>query len=242
MSVVRVNKNDNYTIMSNYHLQDKNLSLKAKGLLSMMLSLPDNWHYTIEGLVAICKENETSVISALKELKHFGYLVMTKKMPNETDSGRYEYIYDVYEMPKQEGKKQDLENLGVEILGVENQGLLNTNKLNTNKQKTKVYSKYGAFQRIKLTNEEYEKLVNDYGKEYIDDLIMKLDEYVESNNNKNKYTNFNLVIRKAIREKWFNIENASSGSEWWDKTKKELEAKKESSGSAWLDNFNKQFK
>ena len=141
MSVVRVNKNENYTIMSNYHLQDKNLSLKAKGLLSVMLSLPDNWNYTIEGLIAICKENETSVVSALKELKYYGYLTITKKMPNQTDSGRYEYIYDVYEMPKQEGKKQDLENLGLEIQGLENQGQLNTNKENTNKQKTNGYIK-----------------------------------------------------------------------------------------------------
>ena len=192
-----------------------------------MLSLPENWNYTIEGLVAICKENETSVISALKELKHFGYLVMTKKMPNETNSGRYEYIYDVYEMPKQEGKKQDLENLGVEFLGVENQGLLNTNKLNTNKQSTKKLCIYGEYKRIKLKEGQYEKLVEDYGKDYIDDLIIKLDEYVESNNNKNKYTNFNLVIRKAIRENWFNDKNVSG--------------KKIVRKSKWLEDFQKRF-
>lgn len=56
MSVFRVEKNKNYTVISNYHLRDKNLSLKAKGLLSYMLSLPDNWDYSLEGLVKVNKE------------------------------------------------------------------------------------------------------------------------------------------------------------------------------------------
>lgn len=132
MTVFRVNKNDNYTTMSNYHLKDKSISLKAKGLLSEMLSLPDDWNYSIQGLVAINKEEETSIKNTLNELKESGYLVITKLLPNETSSGRIEYIYDVYEKPKQEGEKQGVENLGVEFLGVENQGQLNTNILNTN--------------------------------------------------------------------------------------------------------------
>ena len=142
MSVIRVNKTKDYSTMSNYHLKDKNLSLKAKGLLSVMLSLPENWDYSIKGLVAISKENETSINSALKELKENGYLIVDKKMPNETKSGRIEYEYNVYEKPKQESKKQDLENLGVESLGVENIDIdlynnnitnnINNNKLNTN--------------------------------------------------------------------------------------------------------------
>lgn len=62
MSIVRVNKTNNYTVMSNYHLRNRELSLKAKGLLSLMLSLPDDWDYSIAGLVAICKENETEKV------------------------------------------------------------------------------------------------------------------------------------------------------------------------------------
>ena len=58
--------------------------------------------------------------------------------------------------------------------------------------------KFGKFGRIKLTEEEYTRLINEYGKEFIDNQITLLDEYVESNNNKNKYTNFNLVLRKSI--------------------------------------------
>jgi len=100
-------------------------------LLSQMLSLPEWWDYSISGLVAINKENESSIKSGLDELKECGYLIVTKKMPNETKSGRIEYIYDIYENPKQEIKKQGIENLGVEFQGVENQGQLSTNELNT---------------------------------------------------------------------------------------------------------------
>lgn len=130
MAIFRVNKTKDYTVMSNYHLEDKNLTLKAKGLLSQMLSLPETWNYTIPGLVAINKEKETSIKSALDELKENRYLVVTKLYPNQTNSGRYEYIYDIYEYPKQEVEKQDLENLGVENLDIENIGL---NKILNNK-------------------------------------------------------------------------------------------------------------
>lgn len=132
MSIFRIFKNKNYTAMSNFHLKDKNLSLKAKGLMSVMLSLPEDWNYSIDGLVGICKENETSVTSTLKELKETGYLEIVKLLPNQTDSGRIEYVYNIYECPKQEGKKQDLENQDSEVLGLENLGLYNnTNRLNT---------------------------------------------------------------------------------------------------------------
>ena len=128
MSVVRVNHNTNYTVMSNYHLRDMNMSLKAIGLLSKILSLPPEWDYTIEGLAAICKDGVTAVKTALRELKDCGYLVVTKKMPNETKSGRIEYIYDIYEQPQaiQEEEKQEVENLPLEILSAENRQQLNT--------------------------------------------------------------------------------------------------------------------
>jgi Arc/MetJ-type ribon-helix-helix transcriptional regulator len=183
---------------------DNEVSLKAKGLLSEMLSFPDNWNYSIAGLVAVNKENETSIKSTLEELKQFGYLKITKMLPNETKSGRIEYVYDIFE-EKQEGKKQGVENLGVEFLEVENQGQYNiNNKINNDKINNK-YIYMGIYKRIKLTQEQYDKLINEFGESYINQIIEKLDEYVESNNNKNKYSNYNLVIRKAIREKWFNL-------------------------------------
>lgn len=142
MSVIRVHKSKNYTVMSNTHLRDKRLSLKAKGLLSVMLSLPDNWDYSIAGLVAISKENETAVKSALNELKDNNYVVVTKENPTKSNGGRIKYTYEVYEEPhKQRVDGQGLENLGVECQQVEIHGQLSTNglstdELNTNKQST----------------------------------------------------------------------------------------------------------
>ena len=139
MPVVRVNKTKDYTVMSNYHLRETNMSLKAKGLLSLMLSLHDNWDYSVAGLVAICKENETSIKSALKELDNFGYLRVTKLLPNKDDNRTtISYIYDIFEKPleNQGVDYQGVGFLGVDNLGLENQGQLNTNKLNTNKLNT----------------------------------------------------------------------------------------------------------
>lgn len=142
MATIRVHKTKNYTVMSNTHLRDKKLSLKAKGLLSVMLSLPDTWDYSIAGLVAISKENETAVKSALNELKDNNYVVVTKENPTKSNGGRIRYTYEVYEEPhKQSIEKQDTENLGVECQQVEIHGQLSTDRLstdelNTNEQST----------------------------------------------------------------------------------------------------------
>ena len=144
MTVMRTFKNKNYTVMSNTHLKDKNLSLKAKGLLSVMLSLPDNWNYSIAGLVAICKENDTAIKSALNELKINGYLIVNKLKPSKATKGKIGYEYLIFETPdkeeqeklmkqSQEGGFLGVEIQGVEIQGVENHGQLNTNIYNTNK-------------------------------------------------------------------------------------------------------------
>ena len=93
--------------MSNYHLRSTNLSLKAIGLLSKVLSLPENWDYSISGLTAICKEKETAIKAALDELKHWGYLTVTKLMPNETKSGRIEDVYDFYEYSEKDSPDAD---------------------------------------------------------------------------------------------------------------------------------------
>lgn len=128
MAVFRVHKTKNYTLMSNHHLRDKNLSLKAKGLLSVMFSLPDSWNYSIPGLCAILKENETAVKSTIKELKATGYLVVDKKKPcKEEGRSKFEYIYNIYETPQevpdndiiQEAPQQGIENLPLETPGVE---------------------------------------------------------------------------------------------------------------------------
>lgn len=95
MAVFRVHKTRDFTIMSNYHLKDPNLSLRAIGLLSKMLTLPDDWSYTVRGLASICKEGETALRSAISELMEAGYV----QRHRIEDDGRFRYEYDIREVP-----------------------------------------------------------------------------------------------------------------------------------------------
>lgn len=137
MAIVRVVKNKDYTVMSNYHFQDKEISLKAKGLLGLMLSLPSNWDYSVNGLVTIVKENKAAVQSALKELEEHKYLKRTRV---QDETGRFDYVYDIYEkpydkLPCTENRCTDIQC--TENRCTENQPQINTNKQSTNKQNTK---------------------------------------------------------------------------------------------------------
>ena len=97
MSVFRIERNKNYTVMSNYHLRDTTISLKSRGLLSMMLSLPDEWNYTTRGLAKICKEGVDAIGGALRELEKAGYIVR-RVVRNER--GRIcDMEYTIYEQP-----------------------------------------------------------------------------------------------------------------------------------------------
>ena len=144
MAVFRINKTRDYTVMSNHHLKDRGLSLKSKGLLSIMLSLPDDWDYSISGLCAICVENESAIKSALNELKKCGYLRVDKIMPDKTTTGRIEYEYNIFEKPqgiqateKQDAEKQGIENQPLEFQSLENQGQLSTKESSTKESSTK---------------------------------------------------------------------------------------------------------
>ena len=81
MAVFRIEKTRDYTVMSNYHLRDMSLSLKAKGLLSLMLSLPENWDYTMRGLARICKDGIDSISGGIRELEAHGYTKARKLTP-----------------------------------------------------------------------------------------------------------------------------------------------------------------
>ena len=98
MAVFRVEKNANYTTMSNYHLRDKQLSLKAKGLLSFCLSLPDTWDYSIMGLAAVCKEGRDCIMSTLQELEELGYL--RRERTRNADGTLAGADYVIYELPQ----------------------------------------------------------------------------------------------------------------------------------------------
>lgn len=127
MGVIRVNKTANYTVLSNYHFKEKEMSLKAKGLLSLMLSLPDTWNYTIAGLVSLSKDGKDSVMSALAELEKFGYLTRTQKVNKKGQFSGVEY--NIFEKPQESipvAEEQNAEKEIAENTNAENQSQLNT--------------------------------------------------------------------------------------------------------------------
>ena len=179
MSVVRVNKTENFTVMSNHHFKEKKMSLKAKGLLSLMLSLPPNWNYSVSGLVALSKDGKDSVMSALNELQKFGYLIR-KRMIDE--KGRFQgYEYNIYEEPQTQvaegvepyAGKPNTEEPNTEKPHTENPPQLITNKsitkkLNTDnivkerkKEKEPVES-YDSILANSVVNEELKELYIEY--------------------------------------------------------------------------------
>ena len=196
--------------MSNTHLKDKRLSLKAIGLLSVVLGLPEDWHYTVNGLVGIVKDGKDSVESAIKELKKNGYLKVEKIYPN-ANSNRIQYQYTFFENPQevcfQPLENQDIEKQVVETQVLETQVLENTytykdtNKPNTNKLNTNKPSKhkYGEYQHVLLTDKEHTHLIELYG-DSLDEHIKILDEYIETSGK--KYKNHSLVIQKWVHDEW----------------------------------------
>ena len=97
MAVIKVVKDKNFTVMSNYHLRDKRLSFKAMGLMSFMLSVSDDWEYSVNGLAQCAKDKKDSVLSALKELKEYGYLKIENK---RNEKGVFQgAVYTIYEKP-----------------------------------------------------------------------------------------------------------------------------------------------
>lgn len=164
MAVFKVEKTKNFTIMSNHHLQNKNLSLKAKGLLSYMLSLPSDWDYSLAGLVANSKESKTSIRNTLNELKENHYLSIIKLYPNQTESKKIEYVYNIFEEPHLEPsiQKQDTENQYLDFQYIENDTQINTNIQNTKEQtdkedktKNKIFEDNHNFLTIDLIDRKY---------------------------------------------------------------------------------------
>lgn len=197
--------------MSNTHLKDKRLSLKAIGLLSVVLSLPDDWHYTVNGLVGIVKDGERAVNGALSELKENGYLRIEKLYPNKDGRSKIEYQYIFSETPQDLQNvplEQDIQNVGLHNVGLQDVCLQNvgtykyTNKPNTDNKNTnnKVSKhKYGEFQHVLLTDKEHTHLLDLYG-DSLDEHIKILDEYIETSGK--KYKNNSLVIQKWVHDEW----------------------------------------
>lgn len=134
-----VHKTKDYTVMGNTHFREKEMTLRAKGLLSLMLSLPDDWDYSIAGLCTLSKDGRDSVMSALKELESFGYLVRIK---TTDEKGHFSgYDYNVYEEPQTGKPYTETPCSGNPNTGNPNTGnpqQLNTNILNTKSTKTSI--------------------------------------------------------------------------------------------------------
>ena len=105
MAVFRIEKTRDYTVMSNHHLRDMSLSLKAKGLLSLMLSLPEEWDYTMKGLARICKDGVDSISGGIRELEARGYLIRERVRGANGQLGSIEYT--ILEQPKEPAPVQE---------------------------------------------------------------------------------------------------------------------------------------
>ena len=211
MSVFKIEKNDNYTVMSNYHLRDRNLSYKAKGLLSFMLSLPEDWDYSLAGLCSISKEGRDGIRSILKELQDHHYLKIEKV---RDDKGHFEYNYLIYEVPhfielEKETNYPDTGNSHLDSPVVEGLTQINTNKQIGKVDKTKISSFFVAEEHNKLTLE----LINSgYINEddiqifYYDDLFDKL---LNKNNSYKDLIQIVHYIVPRVKERKFQDEDGN---------------------------------
>ena len=146
MSVFRVEKNKGYTVMSNHHLRNHTLSLKAKGLLSQMLSLPDDWDYTLQGLAQINKESIDAIREAVRELEQAGYI--TRSRERDARGCLRGTIYTIYEQPQTQPEPEKpaqavpalvqptLEKPMLDSPALENPTQLNTKRKNKERQNT----------------------------------------------------------------------------------------------------------
>ena len=144
MAVFRIEKTRDYTVMSNHHLRDKSLSLKAKGLLSLMLSLPEEWDYTTKGLARICKDGVDSICAGVRELEEHGYVIRQRVRNPNGQLGAIEYT--ILEQPrppepeKPERENPVLDNPEQALPVLEEPEQENPAQLNTNQTKTDLSS------------------------------------------------------------------------------------------------------
>ncbi len=193
MPVFRIERTRDYTVMSNHHLKNPELSLKAKGLLSMMLSFPDGWNYSERGLASICKEGVDAIHSAIKELESTGYM---ERHQLRGKGGRIvDTEYVIYEKPhtpdmaSPDTENPDMDSPDAAAPEPENPGELNNKKPNTKKSNTQVFNTQsftppapsrgdedgttdGLTEKAEIRDQiEYESLLEEYSREQVDELV-----------------------------------------------------------------------
>lgn len=200
-TIFKVHKTDNFTVMNNNHLRNKSLKNKEKGLLSVMLSLPPNWNYSINGLAKLSSDGKDAIVSQLKGLQKAGYVLLES---DRTEKGFFQTIYHIFEEPQNRisensielGVLSDTENPNRKIRygksDTENPPQLITNNkeliVNTKKDKNIIEKEtFGEFSNVHLFAVEVDKLKNIYKSD--DDLnsaIEILSSYKESSGKKYK--------------------------------------------------------
>ena len=151
MAVFRVEKNSGYTVMSNHHLRNQELSLKAKGLLSQMLSLPDNWDYTLKGLSLINREKIDAIREAIRELERAGYIVRSRERDEKGRLRGADYV--IYELPqKPVSDLPTLENPTLDNPTQENPTLENPTQLNKDILRTDLSKKEKSITDLSSTD------------------------------------------------------------------------------------------
>ena len=133
MAVFRVEKNSGYTVMSNHHLRNRALSLKAKGLLSQMLSLPEDWDYTLQGLARINRESIDAIRQAIRELEQAGYIQRSRERDEKGRLRGADYVIFELPQPVPASVSPTLENPTLENPTQENPTLENPMQLNGRK-------------------------------------------------------------------------------------------------------------
>ena len=204
MSKIRVHKTGNFTIMSNYHFKEKKMSLKAKGLISLMLSLPDDWNYSVSGLVSLSKDGKDSVMSALAELEKFGYLTRERIVDSK---GRFAGIeYNIFEQPQAENPPAEMPTEGkqkAEIPTAENRTQLNTNQSMYLFNKlfdilnTKDESLLELYREYITTREEMQAPLSESGLEKLVERCSRL--------SKGNVAIQKVLLENAIINKWKNV-------------------------------------
>lgn len=193
MQVLRKVKKGNFTVIDNAIFKDRNLSLKAKGLMCLMLSLPDDWNFSIKGLATLSKDGESAIRSTLNELKKEGYF-FRKQIRKNGKIARIDYVVS-------EIKNFDflvVENQQQENLHQENQAQLNTNTLKTKELNTK---KCCSSVLAMMTEKEASKLFSIY--EDADLLIDTIDEELKLKDKFSEIENaYRYVIGYAENKKW----------------------------------------
>lgn len=229
-SVFRVHKTHDYTVMSNHHLKNRELPLKAKGLLSIMLSLPPEWNFSINGLAALSSDGRDSIIATMKILQDSQYIHL-EKVRNER--GQFDTFYHIFEEP-QEGvilTESDFPSRSDRVGAAESEKptQLNIKELNTNelsiqdsinprlapwgitKEEKKIKRSFGQFKNVTLTSEHIENLLVTYkGEEKLKKAIEILSSYKAANGKKYKNDYAVLVESNWVYKKVFSKNSNSS--------------------------------